>query len=372
MERAHLVLAGALLVGCYPRVEVVVPEGSVGDTGASEGSDPTDRDEDDHPIAVSLAEPFDGSTAGGLSVTVEGGPFTSAATATIGGNTAAVTLVSETQLALTVPASTAAGLADIVVTDGEATGTRTEGFRYWEAHPDQASVLMNVTYIAVEDPEAFSEAGLPREDHLTAWVALVEPTEASPLDALAAGVGACGAGSLDVTPVSGPEAVSVRLLSGDRLAIEVDDDGIYRSDPHEDASWNADLYVGLHADAATYPQIITPVATAAEAFVLDTPEPPESLSADPLELSWSGGAGELVHVHLADEAAGTEVSCLLEDAGGVSLDDSDLADLGLSGSTAVVLTVTSLTRGDQQLSFDDSELRGLLGHGTTVLLELSP
>lgn len=371
MEPRLLVLASALLAGCYPRVEVVVDESLAGDSGASEGEH-SDADEDAHPLRVSAADPFDGSTAGGLEITVEGGPFTSAATATIGGTTAAVSLLSETELQLTTPAAAEAGLVDIVVTDGAVSGTQAAGFRYWEAHPDQASVLVSVVYTDVDDPSAFSDAGLPREDHVEAWVALVEPTGASPVDALGAEIGSCGDGSLDLSPVAGPEAVAVRLLSGDQLTIEVDDDGIYRSDPHEDASWSEDHAVGLLVEAATYPALTTPVATAGAAFVLDTPEPPSSLSDGPLVLSWAGGAEDLVHVHLADEAAGTEVSCLFEDAGGASLDGDDLADLGLSGSTEIVLTVTSIARSDQQLAFDDSELRGILGHGTASLVELAP
>lgn len=83
----------------------------------------------DNPPALASLAPTSGTPFGGTTVTLTGSGFTAADTVTFGGNAAAVTFDSATQLTVTTPAHSA-GTVDVVVTNVNGTSTLVGGYTY--------------------------------------------------------------------------------------------------------------------------------------------------------------------------------------------------------------------------------------------------
>jgi hypothetical protein len=108
-----------------------------GEAGTGSGSGTDDGGGDDgtvEPIEIAIdgVTPDYGITAGGDVVVLTGGPFDSTAVVTFGGAEATVSSVTETQLTVVTPASSAAGVAAVEVTSDVGSGRLSDAFEYWE------------------------------------------------------------------------------------------------------------------------------------------------------------------------------------------------------------------------------------------------
>lgn len=91
------------------------------------------------PPTVSSVSPGAGPVSGGGTLTITGSSFTDATSVQIGGNTASnLTVVSDTEITVTIPAH-AADLSDVKVVSGFGEDTLANGYRY-AASPDIASI----------------------------------------------------------------------------------------------------------------------------------------------------------------------------------------------------------------------------------------
>jgi hypothetical protein len=101
------------------------------DTDTDSDTD-TDTDADADLIEVTSVSPTYGTTAGGTSVTIRGGPFDSSASVRFGGVSATVESVNRNELRVRSPAQTNEGLVDVSIVTDTGSGALTSGFTYWQ------------------------------------------------------------------------------------------------------------------------------------------------------------------------------------------------------------------------------------------------
>ncbi|NUP50127.1 MAG: cell shape-determining protein [Catenulispora sp.] len=110
-------------------VTVITPAGT-------SATDPTDRYTYDEPApAVTGISPASGVLAGGTSVTITGTDFLGATSVAFGSTPAAFTVVSDTQITATAPASSTVGPVDVTVTTPAGTSATGAADRYTYSYP---------------------------------------------------------------------------------------------------------------------------------------------------------------------------------------------------------------------------------------------
>jgi len=130
-------------------------------------------------IVVDYVLPDYGNLSGGDSVTVYGSGFTGATAVQFNGNPATnLSVIGDTRLTVTTPAGNA-GLADVSVTVGETTATRSEAYLYEdEGQPlslETITTIFNESNLwgQIDDPILIHGSGFTREG-MTVWIGNVE------------------------------------------------------------------------------------------------------------------------------------------------------------------------------------------------------
>lgn len=302
-----------------------------GDTDSGGGGGDTDTDTDtqdpgDDVVAVESVEPGYGTTAGGVEVTIRGGPFDSATRVSFGGTLGTVTSTSSSQLRVVTPATSTEGEVDVVVTTSGGSGTLTSGFMYFEDGTGKAGVVGALYWV---DQVGTYWSGAP-QDWGSAWFIFTPPTDLEYWELYAPSLDSCDSdyvwnGDLYYYE-TGLSSVNLDLATGGTLA--------FTWDGTEDLAFEvADLPNNRYTQGQSYdlptisptdmPSFAMPdIVQAPSSFSVSTPSiggaNPPALSRS-LSLAWSGSGGDamiaILELLTASGAVAETVTCAMRDDG---------------------------------------------------------
>ncbi len=155
------------------------------------------------PIDIDAITPAYGSTAGGTTITITGGPFDASADVFFGSEAAVVNTVNSGTLTVTLPASAAEGLVDVRVVTDEGEGQSADAFDYWA---DATGNYGTVGAVEWYDTVGTYWSGTP-QDFGFSWLYFTEPHTMSFRQLFyAANIDQCAS---DYAPATGVDEIEV-------------------------------------------------------------------------------------------------------------------------------------------------------------------
>jgi len=348
--------------------------------GDSDGDADGDTDADtDGTIRVISVEPNYGTTAGGETVVLGGGPFDASATVRFGSASATLQDWASDQLTVRSPSVSSEGYVDVIVATDSGSGRSEGGFHYFEDGAGQAGVigeiaLWNLLGDFWKPPTTFGQAWLtfiyPADFHVWEWYAPSTDTCADPSWSYA--------GSLTARDMS-PNFVTIRPSSGTASTLEWDDTNIQYSNGETDltaAQVPANTTFALDAVRADdYPPFdLSQLARTPASFTITSPNVtgtnPYTIARNNFSLQWSGSGGDrMLIIGLMMNAGGTAVDdvayCVASDDGSFTVPPA--AWSSWTSGRMIQLVMVRATEQGGTVPYDDSESR-VLGEYVNVAL----
>jgi hypothetical protein len=354
----RLVLPLVCLVGCDFGLTYAIdsgaderpgPDGGDADTDADSDADAdadsdadsdadgdADADADGDVLAVDEVDPPYGTTAGGATVTITGGPFVGDArdiSVRFGGNAATVTTADRDTLVVRTPAGSA-GAVDVSVSTADGTGALTSGFTYFADGTGKAGVAGELSWYHYVGDYWSSD---PTDDGY-AWMTLFDPVDFDFWKLYTNSLDSCQSDYSWSTEVSiwdlGVRGVDLTTPTGSALTLAWDQDY---------AQFSGVVTNALYSQSGSYdlaelmtdslgPFSMSDVVKGSNTFSVTSPNlnvaQLPSLTRTNLSVAWSGGTrGDAVLIVLsrynADQTAIDEqVSCAATDDGSFTIPSS--------------------------------------------------
>lgn len=339
------------------------------DTHTGNDTDTDTDDPGDEAVAVESVTPDYGTTAGGIEVTIRGGPFDSATRVSFGGTLGTVVSTSNNQVTVRTPATSTEGEVDVVVTTQGGSGTLTSGFMYFEDGTGKAGVLGSLAWY---DQVGTYWDGTP-QDFGSAWFLFTAPTDVKYWELYASSLDTCASeyiwnGDLYYYD-TGLSRVNLQLATGATLE--------FTWDATEVAFVVDDLPNNRYTQGQSYdlPSIaptdmpsfsVSDIVQAPSSFSVSSPNlagsTPPTLSKS-LSLSWSGSGGDamvaLLMLHDASGAIAETVTCAMRDDGSFSVPGSTWTRWASNRQLDVLVGRVKAGTGTVPFNNADSEFAGV-------------
>ncbi len=294
-----------------------------GDGGSGDTGTPID-------LAVDSVDPEYGPTAGGTSVTITGGPFTSDATVSFGGVDATVRSWTDSTLQVDTPAIGNGDWVDVTVQTGEGEGSLSHAYRYFEDGGGKTSLLGYFSY--TESVGALAGAGnlahaslqfIQPEAGATWWTTVTSAINTCELNWDGSPTWLAvdpGADSLRITRSDG-DTIDLAWDSAEKSFNGTDGDGDVPADILlPDTIWSVASF-----DSDELPSFgLSGLATMPGAFTLTSPDldgySTPVVKEKALDFYWtaSGADAVIIDMRLVDGGTGAEVervTCAVDDDG---------------------------------------------------------
>ena len=147
------------------------------DTDTQDTQDTEDTEDlgDLIPNLITSLSPAYGTTAGGTTISIMGGPFTSDATVSFGENQGVVLSNNGSMIRVNTPSVTEGGAVEVRVVMDDGYGTSTEPYIYFEDSLGQAASIGIISY--VEYVGSYWNGGVSPDPMASAWTAFTNPID---------------------------------------------------------------------------------------------------------------------------------------------------------------------------------------------------
>jgi len=378
-------LAGLCAVGCNLGLEFEVmgfdsqgnpifdTEETDADADADADSDgDTDADADadadtDGTITISDLDPYYGTTNGGQTVTINGGPFDSSASVRFGSNTASIQNFGTDTLVVSSPSATGEGSVDVVVSTDAGSGSAQDAFFYFEDGSGQAGIIGEIGWQTF-----LTDAWVDPTPYGYAWFSVIVPQNMHLWDSYGPSLENCENGSwssgnkIYVYDID-TRTTTIRPTSGSSSTLTWNSTYL---------QWaNMDLSSSQYQNGSTYsldtiessnfvPIDISPLARTPAAFSVTTPNFSGSsypyVSRSSLQVRWSGSGGDAMLIGAQLYNADTtvieqEVYCLANDDGSFTIPSTEWS--GFPSDRVMVMSVRRIVESGGSVEFNDSQSR---------------
>jgi hypothetical protein len=346
-----------------------------------EGDADADADADtDQSITITAIDPYYGTTTGGQTVTITGGPFDSSATVRFGSNTATVNNATSSALRVTTPSNSGEGSVDVIVTTDDGSGSAEDAFFYFEDGAGQAGLVGDIGWYVYlgpfwKDPTPFGAAWfsimVPDDFHLWEWYApgTDNCVDDSWTPSSKIYVYEPDARTATIRPGSG----SSTTLTWDGAALQYANDDLSSSQFQTSTSYNLDTITS----SDFVPIEVSLLARTPSSFNITYPSmtgsTPARVSRSSFTINWSGSGGDkvIVMAHMYN-AGGTAIDqsvyCVVNDDGSFTIPSS--AWSGFSSGRYIQVVVKRMVEQGGTLSYNNAESR-VVGSYTNVGLVMS-
>jgi hypothetical protein len=352
-------------------------EESDADTDADADADgDTDSDADtDGNVEVSDVEPSYGTTAGGQTVTIRGGPFDESATVRFGGNTANVQSYGVNSLVVTTPATSSEGSVDVIVATDGGSGSAQDAYFYFL---DGSGLGGAIGHFSWYHYVGTYWDGTP-SDFGSAWLTFIEPDDFHLWEWYAPGTDNCvngdystgskvyvydlGASSATVSPSTGNDinmpwqgSPYYWFVDDELTSAQFPTGGSYSLDPISSSSFPS-LSINRMVDVPASFGLTSPAITGNQVAMLGRSE---------LNFRWSGGSyGDkvIIELYLYTSTGGLDqsVTCVVSDDGNFTVPES--AWTGYPSDRQVTVAISRWNEGDAIIDFNNSEARVVASYG---------
>ncbi len=336
--------------------------------GDSDGDGDTDADSDaDGDISITGVEPYYGTTAGGQSVTITGGPFDASADVKFGSNSATVQNYGTSSLVVSTPSASGEGSVDVTVTTDADSGRSEDGFYYFEDGTGQAGLVGAIGWYEYlgdfwVDPTPFG----------TAWISIMVPDDFHLWDWYAPSTDSCvddtwtssdkiyvydlGVNTITIRPSSG----SSSTLTWDSYALQYANDDLSGNQFQSNATYDLDT---IESDKMV-PIEVNQLARTPSSFSVTSPNltgsTPARVSRDSFTIRWSGSGGDAVVIMaFMYNSAGTSIEqtvyCVASDDGTFTIPST--AWSGFSSGRYIQLAIQRMTEDGGTVGYNNSESR---------------
>ncbi len=354
---------GNPILDTSPETDVDADADADGDGDADADAD-TDADGD---ITITGVDPYYGTTLGGQTVTITGGPFDSSAQVVFGSNTASIENYGTSQLVVTSPSASGEGSVDVQVTTDADSGRADDAFYYFEDATGQAGMVGNIVWYEYvgnfwKDPTPFGEAWVsimvPDDFHLWDWYA---PSTDSCVDDTWTSSDKIYVYELDVNSVTiRPSSGSSTNLSWDSFALQYYNDDLSGNQFQTNANYDIDTITS----SKMVPIEVTRLAQTPSTFSFTQPSmtgtAPERVSRSSFNIRWSGSGGDRMLImafmyNAAGNAVEQSIYCVANDDGSFQIPSS--AWSGYSSGRYVMLALQRMKEGGGTIEYNNSESR---------------
>ncbi len=390
-------LAGLLGLGCNLGLEFEVlgwdsngdpifdtEEGDADADADADGDTDADADADadgdaDSDISITSVDPYYGTTTGGETVTINGGPFDSSATVRFGSNTASVQNYGTSSLVVTTPSNSSEGSVDVVVSTDDGSGSAEDAYFYFEDGSGQAGMVGEIGWYVYlgnfwKDPTPFGFAWLsvmvPDDFHLWDWYA---PSMEScvndswtPSDKIY--VYEIDQRTITIRPTSG----SSTTLTWDNSALQWAYEGMSASQYQANTTYDLDTIESTDF----VPIDVSRLAKTPSTFTITSPtmtgSSPSRVSRSSFNINWSGSGGDAVIImafmyNSAAKAIDQSVYCVANDDGSFTIPSS--AWSGFSSGRYIQLVVKRMVEQGGVVTYNNSESRVVGSYANVGLLQ---
>lgn len=337
--------------------------GSGDDTGM--GSGPGGDDGSGDTISVTGISPDYGTTAGGLTVEITGGPFDASATVLFGTTEGSVISTSENTITARTPAVSEEALVDVTVRTTDGQGTLDQAFVFWADGTGKAGAIGEIIWT---DAIGSYWQSTPTSSGFGVLY-FIAPQDIEWYELYSSSIDTCRNGSYQYSgeiSLYDPQASSVTLSGSRNLSLSWQgDDGYYLNDAFTTSNWASNLTYQLDPMSGSYfPQDAIP------GFAQTPPSPtiyspalngstPPNIAPNPT-FSWQPVGADWVHIMLSMwNAAGTgyqeTIHCIANDDGSFRVDTGQFT----SWSTSRQLDVRfgHVKYGTASLPWNNAEVR---------------
>jgi hypothetical protein len=377
------------LGGCFPRLPVSI-DGS--DTSESEVEESTslpeigdteqpvegdtgteDVDTGDVPLEliIDTISPAAGTTAGGQSVELSGGPFDETAEVSLCGTVADVLAFTESSLVFETPPNLE-GACDLRVNTDDGEGQRSDAFTYWADAWGSVIALASWTRTDLANPDHWSAGS---DSTLRVDAAVVSARDVTLEELYTPGWDSCqrtdgdsrqaqwsALGSVNAGPsvISGSAATPVEVPWDASL-------GFYEEFLEAEVYEPGQRLVLTYGESAMYPAFeAVPTYRAPTSFRVTQPAVHGAsvpwAYADNLDIRWTGGAADYVGIDIWSLSTSQRVRCVVEDDGLFEVPAWLLSDFPQDW---VELVVSRYETEDVTMEFNDGLVRSQVGFAIT-------
>ena len=342
-----------------------------GDTDAD-----ADADADtDGTINITGVDPYYGTTTGGQTVTISGGPFDASATVRFGANTASVQNFGTSSLTVSTPSASSEGVVDVIVSTDAGSGSAQDSFYYFRDGAGQAGAIGNISWYHYVGNYW---DGTPA-DFGSAWVTFIESQDFHLWDWYAPGIDNCINGvytSGDKVLVYDLEVSSITLSPSSGSDLRLNWEGAPDYWFVNDNPSSSQIPVGGNYSldtitSAVFPPIsISRLVDVPATFNITSPAITGStvaqLSRSQLSFRWSGGSTAdrvLIELYLFSATGSIEqtVTCVVSDDGSFTVPES--AWTGYPSGRQVTVLLSRMEEGSSTLDFNNSQARVVASYG---------
>lgn len=328
------------LTACSPGIGPSFPdddEDPVSDTEAPATDPLTDVPSDSEapvPLEVRQISPTFGTNAGGVELTLQGGPFTADTVVTVAGVEAETLSATPSTIVVRTRKVENAGWVDVVVTTPTDEVTLSRAYQLWEDGAGKTGLYGWAGTTLTYGYGWSSPGALSRE----VFLAVVEPVERTYLETWGTAIGTCSPDYVSDKPLiplrTGADTLT--LVGPEELPVPASADapGWYNA---ENLTWgqlpgNTDFDLAPIVGNADWPSFGVPrIASTPPQFAITSPDFDGGRYArlgDNVALQWSGSGGDYMILHMAqfrssDFTVIEERDCLLPDTGSYTVRGAD-------------------------------------------------
>ncbi len=346
-----------------------------------EGDADADADADtDGTISITGLDPYYGTTVGGQTVTISGGPFDSSATVRFGANTATIQNFGTSSLRVTTPSASGEGTVDVLVTTDDGSGSAQDAFLYFEDGAGKAGLVGDIGWYVYlgnfwKDPTPFGAAWfsvmVPDDFHLWEWYA---PGTDNCVDDSYSPTSKIYVYEVDSrTAVMRPSSGSSTTLTWDSFALQYAYEDLSAAQYQANTTYNLDTI----ESSDFVPIEVTRLAKTPATFNITAPtmtgSAPARVSRSSFNIRWSGSGGDatIIMAHMYN-AAGTAIDqsvyCVVNDDGDFTIPSS--AWSGFSSGRYIQVVVKRMVEQGGTVTYNNSESR-VVGSYANVGLVMS-
>ncbi|MFH1467345.1 MAG: IPT/TIG domain-containing protein [Pseudomonadota bacterium] len=387
-----LVLTSGLM-SCQLGLDFTIRESSI-PTDDSEGDADTDADGDgdadsdadadadaDGDIEILRVIPEYGTTAGGQTVVIAGGPFDASAEVYFGSGTATVTDWADDELTVSTPTASSEGAVDVYVTTTADSGRSPSAFYYFEDGSGMAGAigevaLWNLVGSFWKPPTTFGSA----------WVTFVMPVDFHIWEWYAPTIDTCAdasytyTGNIYVRDI-GASTITIRPASGTASTLAWYEDDLQYSNGETDLTATqvpANTTFALDAVHSSdfIPFSVSQLARTPASFTITSPavsgSVPATVSRNSFNLQWTGSGGDRMLIQgLMLNAARTGVDgwaqCVVTDDGSFTIPPT--AWTSWTSGRYIQLNMVRASEQGGTIEYDNSESRVLGEYVNIALLQ---
>jgi hypothetical protein len=343
--------------------------------GDADGDADADADTDGT-INITDIDPYYGTTAGGQTVTISGGPFDASATVRFGANTASVQNFGTSSLTVSTPSATSEGTVDVIVSTDAGSGSAQDAFYYFRDGSGKAGAIGNISWYHYVG----NYWGGTPSDFGSAWLTFIEAQDFHLWEWYAPGVDNCingvysssdkvlvydlGVSSITLAPSSGSDlrltwedAPDYWFVNDNPSSNQIPVGGYFSLDPISSSSFPP-ISISRLVDVPSTFNITSPAITGSSVA---------ELTRSQLDFRWSGGSSAdrvLIELYLwnsAGDGFDQTVTCVVSDDGSFAVPESTWT--GYPTGRQITVLLARLEEGSSTLDYNNSQARVVASYG---------